>query len=261
MASKFEFNEEESKRTERAYLAPEVVRQRMRTLEVLSPRPGEWVIDVGCGPGLLVHELAVEIGPKGRVIGVDTSLPMLQLADRRCADLPQVELVESDAANLVADDGTFDALACIQVLLYIEDIGEMLREMHRVLKSGGRVAIMETDWRGAVLNSSDPTLTAKMMAAWDQTVPSPNLPVRLGPLLRQHGFVAVRVEAIPILVTTHLTEGWSVDMMAQFARLARESGTVSEAESQNWLSDLEHLGAQDAYFFCVNRFLFSAVKK
>ena len=120
---------------------------------------------------------------------------------------------------------------------------------------------METDWRGAVLNSTDQGLTDKMVAAWDQAVPSPNLPVRLGPLLRQHGFTAVRVEAIPVLCTTYVAEGWSVGMTAQFARLASESGAVSETESQNWQRELERLGAEDAYFFCVNRFLFSAVKR
>ena len=261
MASKIEYDEKESKDTERVYLAPEIVRQRMRTLEVLSPRTGERIIEVGCGPGLLVHDLATEVGAEGRVVGVDTSLPMLQLAERRCADLPQVELVEGDATNLAADDATFDAVACIQVLLYIADVDRVLDEMRRVLKPGGRIVIMETDWRGAVLNSTTSALTDKMMAGWDQSVPSPNLPVRLGPLLRQHGFTAVRVEAIPILSTSYVEKGFSMAMMTQFARLAREGGTVSEAESQDWLNELEHLGAEDAYFFCVNRFLFSAMKK
>lgn len=261
MANKIKYNEKESKDTERVYLAPEVVRQRMRTLEVLSPRAGERIIDVGCGPGLLVHDLATEVGPKGRVIGVDSSLPMLKLAERRCADLPQVELIEGDAANLAADDAAFDAVACIQVLLYIADLDRVLDELHRVLTPGGRIAVMETDWRGAVLNSTTPALTDKMMAAWDQSVPSPNLPVRLGPLLRQHGFTTVHVEAIPILSTSYVEQGFSVTMMTQFARLARESGTVSVAESQDWLNELVHLGAEDAYFFCVNRFLFSAMKK
>ncbi|MDH3281358.1 MAG: methyltransferase domain-containing protein [Gammaproteobacteria bacterium] len=261
MANKIEFDEKESKDTERVYLAPEVVRQRMRTLEVLNPRAGERIIDVGCGPGLLVHDLATEVGPEGRVVGVDTSLPMLELAERRCADLPQVELIEGDAANLSADDAAFDAVACIQVLLYIADLDRVLEEMRRVLKPGGRIAVMETDWRGAVLNSTMPALTDKMMEAWDQSVSSPNLPVRLGPLLRQHGFAAVRVEAIPILSTSYVEKGFSVGMMTQFSRLAREGGTVNEAESQDWLNELKRLGAEDAYFFCVNRFLFSGIKK
>ena len=172
-----------------------------------------------------------------------------------------MELIEGDATNRTADDATFDAVACIQLLLYIDDIDKVLEEIHRVLKPGGRVAIMETDWRGAVLSSTDPALTDKMMVAWDQAVPSPNLPVRLGPLLRQRGLAAVRVEAIPILNTSYVAGGWPVGMMDQFARLARERGTVSEAESQEWLNELRRLGAEDAYFFCVNRFLFSAVKK
>jgi hypothetical protein len=85
--------------------------------------------------------------------------------------------------------------------------------------------------------------------------------VRLTPLLRQNGFTAVRAEALPILSTSHQAEGWSVAMINQFAQLARESGTVSEAECRKWLDELERQGAKDAYFFCVNRFLFSAVKK
>ncbi|TFH46586.1 MAG: methyltransferase domain-containing protein [Lysobacterales bacterium] len=261
MANTFEYDEKESRKTERSYLAPEVVRQRMRTLEALSARAGERIVDVGCGPGLLVRDLAVEVGPEGRVIGVDSSLPMLELAERRCADLPQAEFIEGNAEILPGDNATFDAATCTQVLLYIANIDKALEEIHRVLKPGGRIAIIETDWRGAVLNTTDAALTGKMFAAWDQTVPSPNLPVRLGPLLRQHGFTAVRVEAIPILSTSYLAEGWSVVMLNQFARLARESGMVSEAECQKWLDELERSSKEDAYFFCVNRFLFSAVKK
>ena len=137
MANKFEYDEKESKLTERAYLAPEVVRQRLRTLEVINPKNGEYIVDVGCGSGLLVHDLAVEVGSEGRVVGVDTSVPMLGLAEHRCADLPQVKLLEGDATDLTADEATFDAAACIQVLLYIDNTVKALSEIYRVLKPGG----------------------------------------------------------------------------------------------------------------------------
>lgn len=260
MANKFEFDEKESKLTERAYLASEVVRQRMRTLEVLNPKNGEYIVDMGCGPGLLAHDIANEVGSEGRVVGVDTSMPMLGLAEHRCTDLPQVELLKGDVTDLTADEATFDAAACIQVLLYIDDTDKALSEIYRVLKPGGRVVIMETDWRGMVLNNTYFALTDKMAAAWDRTVPNPNLPLRLGPMLRQHGFTAIDVEAFPILSTSYKREGYSVGMMTQFASLAREDGMVSEADSQKWLDELKRLGSEDAYFFCINRFLFSAVK-
>ena len=260
MAPKFEYGEKESKHTERAYLAPEIVRQRMRTLEVLKPNIGECILDVGCGPGLLVQDLAIEVGSEGQVVGIDTSASMLELAERRCANLPQVEFVEGDASSIAAVDGTYDAAACVQVLLYIENTNQVLKEIHRVLKPGGRIVIMETDWRGMVLNNRDQVLTDKMAAAWDRKVPSPNLPARLGPLLRQQGFAATSVEAFPILSTSYRREGFSGGMLAQFASLARKDGTVSEADSRAWVEDLKRLGAEDAYFFCINRFLFSAVK-
>lgn len=261
MAKKFDYDEKESRKTERSYLAPEVVRQRMRTLEVLGPRVGERIVDVGCGPGLLVHDLAVAVGPEGRVVGVDNSMSMLEIAERRCVDLLQVELLEGDATQLAVDDGAFDAVACTQVLLYVADTDKALEEMHRVLEPGGRVAIVETDWRGAVLNNTDQRLTDTIVSVWDQAVPSPNLPVRLGSLLRRHGFTALRVEAIPILCADYVPESWSVTMIEQFARLARERGTITEDESRSWLEELERLGAEGAYFFCVNRFLFSALRR
>ena len=57
MASKREYNEEESKRTEQAYLSPEIVRQRARTFEVINPQSGEQIVDIGCGPGYWLMSL------------------------------------------------------------------------------------------------------------------------------------------------------------------------------------------------------------
>ena len=185
MAKKFEYGEKESKHTERAYLAPEVVRQRLRTVEMLGPQDGEHILDVGCGPGLLVHDLAVSVGAEGRVLGVDNSTAMLELAARRCESLSQVELVEADATSLPSGATAFDAATCVQVLLYVEDPGVALAEIHRALKPGGRAVFMETDWHGMVVSSSDQALTARMTAAWDRKVPSPNLPTRLTPILHR----------------------------------------------------------------------------
>jgi hypothetical protein len=84
--------------------------------------------------------------------------------------------------------------------------------------------------------------------------------VRLGPLLREHGFGAIRIEAIPILDTSYVSGNFSVGSAEWAARSAREQGVVTEAEAAAWLADLERLGAEGAYFFCVNRFLFSAVR-
>ena len=254
------YDETEARRTDRAYLTPDVTRQRMRTLEALQLKAGEFVLDIGCGSGLLAYDMATLVGEGGRVTGIDNSQDMLTLAERRCADLPQVQLKQSKAEKLPEGDTSFDAVTCVQVLLYLSDVPTALSEMYRVLKPGGRIAIIETDWRGTVLNSFDDSLTRKMLAAWDDAVTSPNLPVRLGPLIRAQGFSAASVDAFPIVNTSCTPGNFSNEMFEQFARYAREQGAVSAGESEEWLDDLQHKGAEGSYFFCVNRFIFTAVK-
>ncbi len=254
------YDETEARRTDRAYLTPDVTRQRMRTLEALQLKAGDFVLDIGCGTGLLAYDMATLVGEDGRVIGVDNSQDMLTLAERRCADLPQVHLKQSKAEKLPEGDERFDAVACVQVLLYVSDVPTALSEMYRILKPGGRIAVIETDWRGTVLNSFDDSLTRKMLAAWDGAVSSPNLPVRLGPLMKAQGFSAASVDAFPIVNTSCTPGNFSNEMFDKFARYAREQGAVSAAESEAWLDDLQQKGADGSYFFCVNRFIFTAVK-
>ncbi len=254
------YDEAEARKTDRAYQTPDVTRQRMRTLEALQLKAGEFVLDVGCGSGLLAHDRANLVGAEGCVIGVDASQDMLVLAKQRCADLPQVHLKKSKAESLSEDAEFFDAVTCVQVLLYLSDVPTALSEMYRVLKPGGRIAVIETDWRGTVLNSFDDSLTRKMLAAWDDAVSSPHLPVRLGPLMKAQGFSAASVDAFPIVNTSCTPGNFSNEMFDQFARYAREQGAVSAAESEAWLDDLQQKGADGSYFFCVNRFIFTAVK-
>lgn len=254
------YDEAEAKKTDRAYQTFDVVRQRMRTLEALQLTAREGVLDVGCGSGLLAQDMAVLVGEAGRVTGIDVSEDMLALAKQRCADFPQVALHQAKAEDIPEADESFDAAVCTQVLLYLSDVSNALSEMYRVLKPGGRLAIVETDWRGVVLNSFDDALTRRMLAAWDAAVSSPNLPARLGPLLRAQGFSAVRVEAFPIVNTSSAPGLWSMDMLEQFAEHGQAQGTVTAAEAGAWLADLRRKGAEESYFFCVNRFIFTAVK-
>ncbi len=254
------YDEAEARKTDRAYQTPDVTRQRMKTLEALHLKAGDFVLDVGCGSGLLAHDMARLVGASGHLKGIDISQDMLTLAEQRCADLPQVGWQQSNAEELPEEDERFDAVACVQVLLYVPDVPVALSEMCRILKVGGRIVVVETDWRGTVLNSFDDSLTRRMLAAWDNAVASPHLPVRLGPLMSAAGFSAVSAEAFPIVNASYVPGSWSIDMLQQFAHYAQEQGATSAAESAEWLDDLRQKGTEGSFFFCVNRFIFTAVK-
>lgn len=245
---------------DRSYQTPEIVNQRLRTLSAMALRRGESVLDAGCGTGLLLEQQALAVGSQGRAEGVDSSKDMLERASERCADMSQVQLQQGNVETLPFEDASFDAVSCTQTLLYVENLAKALAELQRVLKPGGRIAVLETDWSGAILNSHDQALTQRIFGAWDLALVNPNLPKRLRPLLKGLGFGVLRVEAIPILNSSYSENSFSANMLKNYAAVARRRNLISQTESDEWLAGIDSLIEKDAYFFCVNRFLFTAVK-
>ena len=245
---------------ERSYQTPEIVNQRLRTLAALALVRGESVLDAGCGTALLLEQEARAVGSEGRAEGVDFSDDMLALARGRCAELKQVNLQQGSIETLPFEDASFDAVSCTQTLLYVKDMDQALREIHRVLKPCGRIAIVETDWSGAIINSLDQEMTRKIFDNRGLGVVNPNLPRRLGPILQRIGFGALRVEAIPVLNASYSKHSFSANMLHNFAGAAVKQNVITAAESKAWREGIDSLIQQEEYFFCVNRFLFSAVK-
>jgi len=103
--------------------------------------PGERVLDVACGTGLISFEAARAVAPDGVVVGVDLSERMVD-ASRRRARLRQAAnatFIRMDAEQLSFPDGGFDVALCGLGLMYAPEPGQVLREMRRVLKPGGRM--------------------------------------------------------------------------------------------------------------------------
>ncbi len=248
----------EAQDLEESYRLADIVKQRQKTLAALKLKAGELVLDIGCGVGFLTHEMALQVGKSGKVIGLDKNTEMISHARKRCESLQQTEFYKGDAGKLPVDDQTLDAVSCTQVLLYVKDVPNVLAEMRRILKPGGRLVIVETDWRGVVLNNADDSLTNKIFSAWDNSVPSPNLPVHLKPLLQKHGFSKIKVDPIPILNTEYSPSNFSHSMLKWISKNAQNQGMINKEQRSNWLEDLQNRGQSDSFFFCVNRFLFTA---
>jgi arsenite methyltransferase len=76
------FSKEAADKLIATYNTPDLVRQRDATLQRLNLRPGEHVIDIGCGPGFLCKSMVAAIGPKGRVVGIDISEDLIEFATK-----------------------------------------------------------------------------------------------------------------------------------------------------------------------------------
>jgi ubiquinone/menaquinone biosynthesis C-methylase UbiE len=111
-----------------------------RLLKMAALRPGERVLDVACGTGLVTCRAARQVGEHGTVVGVDVAGKMVAYAQQAAANqhLPQITWARMDAEELLLADATFDVALCALGLMYVPHPVKALQEMHRVLQPGGR---------------------------------------------------------------------------------------------------------------------------
>jgi ubiquinone/menaquinone biosynthesis C-methylase UbiE len=113
-------------------------RGRQRAIDLAEVRPGMKVLDLACGPGNLSRVLAGLVAPGGEVVGVDLAPGMVELA--RAAAIPGARFEIMDIERLEFPDASFDAAVCGHGIQFAPDLGQALREAHRVLKPRGPFA-------------------------------------------------------------------------------------------------------------------------
>jgi arsenite methyltransferase len=248
-----EFDADNSRRLEGVYTTDDVVAQRRATLEALALSPGEHVLDIGSGPGLLAASMGEAVGPGGRVAGVDPSESMRAMASARTAPAP-MEFVAGDACSLPFPDDSFDAAVSTQVYEYVADMPAALREVHRVLRPGGRLLVLDTDWDSVVWHSSDRGRMQRVLQAFDEHLVDPYLPRKLPRLLADAGFELTAATIVPMFNIGYGRDTFSGGLVTMIAAFVAGRGGVSAEEVEAWKDDLTSLG--DDYFFSVNRYQF-----
>lgn len=113
-----------------------------RALDLANPQPGERVLDVGCGTGIVARRVAARVGPAGSVTGIDLNPNMLAVAQATSqAEGLAIDWREGPAESLPFPDESFDLLLCQFALMFFADRAAALAEMHRVTATDGRVVI------------------------------------------------------------------------------------------------------------------------
>lgn len=189
-----------------------------RLLELAAPRPGERVLELACGPGAVGLAAAELVGPDGQVVLSDVAPEMTAIAAARAdaAGIANVVTCELDLEQIDQPDGSYDVVLCREGLMLVLDPQRAAREMLRVLRPGGRLAVAvwgpreRNPWLGVVFDS----VTAELGAP----VPPPGVPGpfslddagRLAGILNAAGLAEVDVHELPTpYIAASFDEWWT----------------------------------------------------
>jgi SAM-dependent methyltransferase len=231
--------------------------ERSLTFDALKPWAGARLLDIGCGTGEDVHRLRDLAGHGGRAVGVDSSMRMLRECRRR-TDQP-VLVAAADAHRLPFPGGTFDGCRAERVLQHVADPRAVLVEVARVLRPGGRIALLEPDWGTLVVDSADPRTTRSILNAKADRICHGGIGRTLRRLLCRAGFVDVEVR----LTAGHhdcfelANAVLGLDAAANFAR---EQRVVTASEAEAWRDGLRRADAEGVFFAALMRFTFAATR-
>lgn len=256
MSSGF-YSAEMAAKQEQMARTKDMVRQRAEILHLLSPGPREVILEIGSGNGILVRELIEAVGPEGRVVGLDASEAILDMARHLC---PDGEFLLGDAQKLPFEDEAFDAVVTAQVFCFLDDVDRAIAEAYRVLKPGGRLVVLDTDWDTLVWKSDDRELMERVMQEYQAVYTDAHLPRTMPSRLRRAGFPKIEMESFVVLNTSFGADTYA-RQSAEFATSIMESSPEFTLEEQTaWLDDQEELARTGEFFFSLNRYLISAHK-
>jgi ubiquinone/menaquinone biosynthesis C-methylase UbiE len=182
-----------------------------RVAEAADVQPGQRVLDVGCGTGILARTLAERVGAGGSVVGLDVNEGMLAVAQQKAASIKwRYGLAEA----LPFDRDSFDAVMSQFALMFFENKVTAIKEMVRVLRPGGRLAV----------------------AVWDSLENTPGYAAMTELLQRLFGDEAANALRAPYIL------GNPADLQALFAKaglpdgeLTTQAGSACFPSIQSWI--------------------------
>ena len=219
-----------------------------RSLTRLALKPGEAVLEVGCGTGVFLPGLDAGVGGGGRVVGLDHAPALLDQARERLASsgiVDRVELVKGDANLLPFDDATFDAAHCERVLMHLEEPPRAIDEMVRVVRPGGRVVAAEVFGAGATMDHPDIEASHLIESTMISGIRNLYMGIQLRALFVEAGLTEVHGE-----VVGYFEEELDQDEAEEYARIAGElaaRGRLDPARAEAAIAALEDRRTRGAH--------------
>lgn len=230
-----------------------------RSFELLGLREGFYLLDVGCGPGSYARDGVPLVGPTGRVVGLDLSAAMIDVARRRTEGLDApIAFQVGDACALPFPAATFDGCHIERVLQYLDDPSLALAEMLRVTRPGGRIVASEVDWDTFVCD-----VPGLERSVWRRAIAAMSDGAGngwMGREVRRHvldiGLDDVTSEGHAVIISDAMTTLDAL-LLRSLLESARDASAINEDECTHCIAGLEAAGHAGRFFFAMTVFTVS----
>lgn len=229
--------------------SPGIRRVKERGYEKLGIGAGSVVVDVGCGPAIDTVPLARVVGPTGKILGIDHDPRMVELANAEAMKEGVATIARhavGDATALDIPSASADACFCERMLQHLAwpKAARAVTEMHRVVRPGGRLVLIDTDWASLSIAASDPSLERRVVAEHALSVASPYAGRYLPALLGSVGVKAVSVETFSMQLTCDYVQALLYPSVIRGVM----SGRLLAQEADRWSRSLRESKEYRTYF-------------
>jgi len=250
----FRFDEKTAQQLSMIYQTEDIKEMQRQYRAWFDPKPGERILDVGCGTGVNVLAISKLVGTAGKVVGIDNSPAMLAIArDKASAENIEYRLMAVEEVDFA--DNSFDGVVCTQVLGYVADPVPVIRSLLRVVKPTGRVFVAETDWDSLAYSIPDKELQRKVTLSFTDHHGDGWVGRRLYPLCRQAGAAEIELHPYVIHNAEYSIRKYGGPLSYVIRDYLLRSQKCTEEEVKRWLQLLSDAFDDHSYFFSLNRFV------
>jgi SAM-dependent methyltransferase len=231
---------------------PHQRRLRQAFLRFVGIGRGARVLDVGCGTGVVTRDLAARVGARGEVVGVDQSRVFVAEARRRARPArARCRFRVANGRQLPFAAGRFDAALAVTVLLHVPGSEQVLAEMARVTRPGGRVAVLDQDLGTLVLDLPDRALTRRIIEGHaERFYPNPWSGRGLLRQLRAAGLH--RVSGRVFVVVEPAYDDYVRSLLQRRVERTTAWGLITRGEGKRWLAQAETAAKRGDFFMSLN---------
>jgi ubiquinone/menaquinone biosynthesis C-methylase UbiE len=217
----------------------------------LAARPGERAVDVGSGTGEEVQALAEQVGPDGEAIGIEP-LPGIRAAAVRRAEAAgsAARFVAGEAYPLPLDESTVDVVRCERVFQHLEQPERAAGEIARVLRPGGRVALLDSDWGTTIVHPGDPAIVQSLQRLALDRSANPFSGRRLAGQLAAVGLTVVQQTARALIRDSNAVD----ELLGIIGTTAVAAGVLTEDQWAGFEAELRSAAAVGDFHFSVTMF-------